>query len=85
MHRCCIDRLPGGVALRGGITVDVAVTYCRNRTPELVFVLGVEDSDHSVRRRERKERHKACAVQQVHVLCDDNLPGQLIVGEGPTD
>src|SRR5690348_11874288 len=41
VHRCCVDRLPGGVALRGGITVDVAVTYCRNRTPELVFVLGV--------------------------------------------
>jgi class 3 adenylate cyclase len=34
-----------------------------DRAPELVFVFGIEDGDHRVRRRDRKERHKARAVQ----------------------
>jgi len=49
VHWRRIERLPAGVALSRRVSVDVAAADRGNRAPELVFVFGVEHSDHSVR------------------------------------
>ncbi len=62
MHRRVVDRLPGCLAFRGGVAVDIAVADGGDRAPERVLVLGVQDGDHGVRFRGCYHRHEASAV-----------------------
>src|SRR5262249_7440642 len=73
------DRLPAGVALGRSIAVDVTVTYRGNRPPEFVFVLGIKESDSAVDHSCREKRHEPRAVEQIHILCDDDLPQHWMV------
>ena len=62
MHRRVVDRLPGCLAFGGGVAVDIAVADGRDRAPERVLVLGVQDGDHSVRFRGGYHCHESSAV-----------------------
>src|SRR4029434_603266 len=48
MHRRVVDRLPGRLAFRGVVAVNIAVTNGSDWAPERVLVLGINYSDTRV-------------------------------------
>src|SRR6476660_5243195 len=42
VHRRVGDRLPSGLAIRGWVAIDIAVTNCRDGPPEIVVILGIQ-------------------------------------------
>ena len=59
VHRRVSDRLPSCITFGGRVGIDIAIANCRDRSPEIVVVLGIEHGDQCVVDRNRRERHKA--------------------------
>src|SRR5262249_57558401 len=67
----------------GRIAVDVTVADGGDRSPELVMIFGVEERYGAVGLRYSVERHQPRAVDHVHLLEDDKLAYQRLVGRRP--
>src|SRR4249919_3345397 len=48
MHRRVGDRLPRRLTVGGGVAIIIAIANCRNRSPEVVVVLGIQHGDDRV-------------------------------------
>src|SRR6266849_1157575 len=79
VHRRVGDRLPGCHNIRGRVAIDIAVTNCRDRPPEVVMVLGVQYGDDRVVEPDRLERHEARTVDDTHLLCDHELAYEGVI------
>ncbi len=73
MHQGIVDRLPRGVALGAGIVILIAVANGRDRTPELVVILGVEHCNRCVGAGHRGKSHEPRTVDHAHLLCLHHL------------
>ena len=65
MHRRLDERRPARLGDGGVVAVDVAVADRRDRTPELVVVLGLEDADQRVVHRLRHRRVQPGVLRHV--------------------
>ena len=82
VHRRGADRLPGCVTISGRVAINIAVANGRNRSPEVVMVLGVQYRDDRVVQANDRERHEARAVCDIHLLCGHELTQEgLIAGQ----
>src|SRR5712672_1881718 len=48
VHRRIGDRLPSRLAVGSGVAIDIAVADRRDRSPEIILVLGVQHRDDRV-------------------------------------
>src|SRR5215813_8771680 len=74
VHRRVGDRLPSGLAIRGRVAIDIAVPNCRDGSPEIVVILGIQHGDQCVIDRNPRERHETRALADSHLLGSRELP-----------
>src|SRR6516165_9242467 len=79
------DRLPTWLAIRGRVTIDIAVTNCRDRPPEIVMVLGVQNRDECVVDGNASEGHKPRAIYDIHPLGNRELSQEGEIGHWTGD
>src|SRR6202171_6037316 len=82
MHRRVVDRLPSSLKRDSRIAGQVAITNCSDGPPEVIVILGIHDCDVGVCFRHGDERHKSCAVRDIHFLGYDQLARDGMVGGG---
>src|SRR5882724_11457169 len=68
VQRCFAERLPGWLAIRSRIAVDIAIANGCVGAPELGVVLGIQYRDQCVIQRDSCDRHKSRALNDVHPL-----------------
>ena len=83
MHRRGPQRVPRGVALGLRIAVDIPVADGRDRPPELVVVLGIEDGHHCIGCRHRDQREQAGVLVHAEPLGLRELHGEWHERAGP--
>ena len=80
-----VDGLPRRVELGGRIVIGIAVPDRRDRAPELIVILGIEDGDERVGDRCGDQRHEPCAVDELHLLRSNQLANDGVIADRARD
>src|SRR6516225_4598311 len=80
VHGRGVEWLPGGIALRVRIPVEIAIADRRDRSPKVITVFGIKNCNVGIRQGRGVHRHKARAVEEFQMACRNDLPSDGVIG-----